>query len=84
MCYDSFMSEITINISGPNKFTMSLDLIDPSNPDDLDQVEVWRATFCDDASNDCDVVYFEMGIDYESWDLIEAAIETYRDEILPD
>jgi hypothetical protein len=40
------MSEIIVNMSGLGKFTMTLDLIDPSNPDDLDEVEVWRASFC--------------------------------------
>ena len=78
------MSEITISVLGASKFTMTLDLIDPSNPDDLDQVEVWRATFCDDSNEDCDIVFFEMGTDYEAWDLIDEAIQTYRQEILPD
>lgn len=75
------MSEIIVNMQGIGKFTMTLDLIDPSNPDDLDQVEVWRATFCDDANDDCDIIFFEMGTDYEAWDLIDEAIQTYRQEI---
>ena len=75
------MSEIIVNLSGLGQFTMTLDLIDPSNPDDLDQVEVWRATFCDDSNDDCDIIFFEMGTDYEAWDLIDEAIQTYRQEI---
>ena len=78
------MSEITVSVHGEYKFTMTLDLIDPSNPDDLDQVEVWRASFCDEATDDCDLVFFEMGTDYEAWDLIDEAIQTYRQEILTD
>lgn len=74
------MSEIIVNMSGLGQFTMSLDLIDPSNPDDLDQVEVWRATFCDQENDDCQIVFFEMGTDYEAWDLIDEAIQTYRNE----
>lgn len=77
------MSEITVSVHGEYKFTMTLDLIDPANPDDLDQVEVWRASFCDEATDDCDLVFFEMGTDYEAWDLIDEAIQTYRQEILP-
>ena len=78
------MSEITVSVLGASKFTMTLDLADPSNPDDLDQVEVWRATFCDQDTDDCDIVFFEMGTDYEAWDLIDEAIRSYREEILPE
>jgi uncharacterized protein YrzB (UPF0473 family) len=78
------MSEIIVNMSGLGKFTMTLDLVDPSNPDDLDEVEVWKATFCDEQSSDCDIVFFEMGLDYEAWDLIDEAIQTYRQQTLPD
>jgi len=78
------MSEILVSIKGSSQFTMTLDLIDPSNPDDLDQVEVWRATFCDKDTNDCDIVFFEMGTDYEAWDLIDEAIRSYREQILPE
>lgn len=78
------MSEIIISVLGESKFTMTLDLSDPANPDDLDQVEVWRATFCDEATDDCDIVFFEMGTDYEAWDLIDEAIRSYREQILPE
>jgi uncharacterized protein YrzB (UPF0473 family) len=67
-------------MSGIGQFTMTLDLIDQPEPNDPDQSEVWRATFCDETSGDCEVVYFEMGTDYEAWDLIDEAIQTYRDE----
>lgn len=76
------MSEITVSILGESKFTMTLDLVDSSTPDDLDQVEVWRATFCDESNDDCDIVFFEMGEEYEAWDLIDEAIQTYRQELL--
>lgn len=78
------MSEITVSVLGGSKFTMTLDLVDSSTPDDLDQVEVWRATFCDEDTEDCDIVFFEMGMDYEAWDLIDEAIQTYRQEIVTD
>ena len=78
------MSEIIVSILGESKFNLTLDLVDPSNPDDLDQVEVWRATFCDETTDDCDLVFFEMGTDYEAWDLIDEAIRSYREQILPE
>jgi hypothetical protein len=74
------MSEIIVSLSGLGQFTLSLDLVDQPEPSDLDQSEVWRATFCDKQSDDCEVVYFEMGEDYEMWDLIDEAIQTYRME----
>lgn len=69
-------------MSGAGQFTMSLDLVDQPEPDSTDGIEVWRATFCDEDSGDCEMVYFEMGQDYEIWDLINEAIQTYRLEIL--
>ena len=79
------MSEIIVNMSGLGKFTMALDLIDPSSPDDLDAVEVWRAAFCDAQTDDCEIVFFEMfNTDYEAWDLIDSAIQAYRENSLPD
>lgn len=75
------MSEIIINMSGLGQFNLSLDLVDPSNPDDLDEVEVWRAEFSDYANGDCDVIYFEMGTDYEAWDLVDEAIQVFRKEV---
>lgn len=78
------MSEIVVNMSGLGAFTMSLDLIDPSGPEDVDGIEVWRATFCDEQSEDCEIIYFEMGTDYEAWDLIDEAIQSYRNLVLPE
>ncbi len=72
------MSDITVSMSGIGEFTMSLDIQDPATQDDPTQTEVWRATFCDPVTGDCDIVYFEMGPDYEAWDLIDEAIQTYR------
>jgi len=82
MCYDVFMSEIIVNMSGLGKFTMVLDLVDPCT--DETNTEVWQAKFCDETSNDCQTVFFEIDNDYEAWDIIDAAIQTYRDEKLPD
>lgn len=76
------MSEITVSVLGGSKFKMTLDLVDPANPDELDQVEVWRASFCDEDTDDCDIIFFEMGTDYEAWDLIDEAIRAYREEII--
>ncbi len=75
------MSDIKVSMSGIGDFTMSLDLHDPAPSDGLSQVEVWEATFCDPSTGDCDVVYFEMEPDYDAWDLIDEAIQTYRLEI---
>lgn len=71
-------------MSGIGQFNLSLDLIDQPEPNAIEQVEVWRATFCDEASGDCEIVYFEMGTDYEVWDLIDEAIQTYRVDSLSD
>lgn len=73
------MSEITVSMSGIGDFTMSLDIHDPATLDS--DIEVWRATFCDPTTGDCSIVYFEMGPDYEAWDLIDEAIQTYRLEV---
>lgn len=70
-------------MSGLGKFTMTLDLVDPCLDED-DDMEVWQAVFCDDATQDCQLVFFEIKNDYEAWDIIDAAIQTYRDERLPD
>ena len=83
MCYDSYiMSEIIVNMSGIGKFTMTLDLVDPCT--DETNTEVWQAKFCDESTDDCQLVFFEIENDYEAWDLIDLAIQSYRDEILPD
>nr|DAW17381.1 MAG TPA: hypothetical protein [Caudoviricetes sp.] len=72
------MSEIIVNMEGYRRFRMNLDLIDPAQEDSA--TEVWKATFCDEESGDCQVVYYEMSDDYEIWDLIDQAIQTYRQE----
>jgi hypothetical protein len=52
---------------------------------DPGETEVWSATFTDRLSEDEWTVYFEMeDTDYEVWDLIDIAIETYRDEYAQD
>lgn len=73
------MSDITVNIQGYGQYSLSLDLHDPG------ETEVWGATFTDRLSEDEWTVYFEMETqDYEVWDLIDVAIETYRDEYAQD
>lgn len=73
------MSELIVNLEGYGNYTLGLDLHDPGD------VEVWCATFTDRNLGDQWVVYFEMEEnDYEVWDLINVAIETYRDEFNTD
>jgi hypothetical protein len=73
------MAEITVNLEGYGSYSISLSLHDPGD------TEVWAATFMDRNSEDSSTVYFEMlQDDYEIWDLIEVAIETYQDEHSPD
>lgn len=73
------MSEIIVNLEGYGQYTLTLSLHDPG------EIEVWAATFTDRLSDDEWTVYFEMEEDdYEIWDLIEVAIETYRDEYSSD
>lgn len=73
------MAEITVNLEGYGQYTLSLNLHDPG------ETEVWSATFTDRLSEDEWTVYFEMPEDdYEVWDLIDVAIETYRDEYAQD
>lgn len=73
------MSDITVNLEGYGQYTLTLDLHDPG------ETEVWTATFTDRLSEDEWTVYFEMeDTDYEVWDLIDIAIETYRDEYAQD
>lgn len=70
------MSEIIVNMQGYGNFKLTLDLHDPGD------TEVWKAVFTESESDDAQVVYFEMpDTDYEAWDLIDIAIQTYRDEI---
>jgi hypothetical protein len=73
------MSDITVNLEGYGQYSLTLDLHDPG------ETEVWSATFTDRLSEDEWTVYFEMeDHDYEVWDLIDVAIETYRDEYAQD
>jgi hypothetical protein len=73
------MAELTVNIEGYGQYRLALSLHDPGD------AEVWLATFTDRLSEDEWTVYFEMPEDdYEVWDLIDVAIETYRDEYKPD
>jgi hypothetical protein len=72
------MADITVNLEGYGSYTLNLDLHDPGD------TEVWSATFTDNESGDLWTVYFEMEeSDYEAWDLIDVAIQTYRDEYEP-
>ena len=73
------MAEIIVNLEGYGQYALSLSLHDPGD------TEVWSATFTDRLSEDEWTVYFEMPEDdYEVWDLIDVAIETYRDEYSSD
>jgi hypothetical protein len=73
------MADITVNLEGYGDYTLSLSLHDPG------ETEVWAATFTDRNSYDEWTVYFEMlEDDYEVWDLIDVAIQTYRDEYATD
>ena len=74
------MSELIVNIEGYGEYTLSLDLHDPGD------TEVWSAVFADRSVEEDEwTVFFEMDEgDYEVWDLINVAIETYRDEYTPD
>jgi hypothetical protein len=77
------MSEIIVSMSGLGQFSLRLDLVDAPLPGDPDQSEVWKALF-DDGSGDAWTVFFEVGPDYEVWDLIDEAIQVFRSESLPD
>ena len=73
------MAEITVNLEGYGQYALTLNLHDPGH------TEVWSATFVDRLSEDEWTVYFEIGEDdYEVWDLIDIAIQTYRDEYAQD
>jgi hypothetical protein len=73
------MADITVNLEGYGQYTLTLNLHDPG------KIEVWSGTFTDRLSEDEWTVFFEMDEDdYEVWDLIDVAIETYRDEYTPD
>ena len=78
------MSEIILSMSGLGKFSLTLDLVDAPALDDVDQSEVWKATFREDGSDEPWSVFFEIGPDYEVWDLIDEAIQVFRSEVLPD
>ena len=74
------MSEIIVSMSGIGQYTLSLDIVDPGI-DPSDDTEVWRAVFTDQEGHSSWEVYFEMGPDYEAWDLIDEAITAYRQTI---
>ncbi len=76
------MSEIIVSMSGIGQYSLDLSLTDPGLGDD-DSVEVWRAVFTDKEDRSSWEVYFEMGPDYEVWDLIDTAITAYRDSLDP-
>jgi hypothetical protein len=83
MWYDVCMSEIIVNMEGTGKFSLVLDIVDPGTEES--ETEVWKAAFCDETSGDCELVFFEMfNNDYEAWDLIDAAIQTYRQDSVPE
>lgn len=73
------MSEILVSMSGAGQYTLDLSIVDPGIEDDT--IEVWRAIFTDKEGDAQWEVYFEMGPDYEIWDLIDEAINAYRQEI---
>lgn len=73
------MAEIKVSMSGFGTFDLTLDIIDPAAEDN--DTEVWCGTFCDESTRDCEQVYFEMSDEYELWDLIGEAINTYKDTI---
>lgn len=73
------MSEIIVNLSGYGNYSIKLDLCEPAPEGQT--TDVWVATFCDSKTQDCELVYFEMDGEYEPWDIINEAIETYRVEI---
>lgn len=72
------MADIKVSMSGYGTFNLTLDLVDPAFEDDT---EVWSGKFCDENTQDCELVYFEMEGDYEAWDLIGEAINTYRESV---
>ena len=74
------MSEIIVSMSGIGQYTLNLDIVDPGLDSD-DNIEVWRAVFTDKEDHSSWEVYFEMGSDYEAWDLIDEAITAYRETL---
>lgn len=73
------MSEILVSMSGAGTYSLDLSIVQPG--DDEEDIEVWRAIFNDQEGDAHWEVYFEMGPDYEIWDLIDEAITTYRGTI---
>lgn len=73
------MAELTVNISGTEQYTLQLSIYDS----DQDQtVDVWKGIFTDTKTGDSYEVYFEAEADgLEIWDIIDLAIEVYRDSI---
>lgn len=75
------MSEIIVSMSGVGQYSLDLSIVDSGLEED--SIEVWRAIFTDKEDGEKWEVYFEMGPDYEVWDLIDTAITAYRDTIDP-
>jgi len=74
------MSELIINISGTESYTLELSIYESVEED---SVEVWQAVFTEVEHKDSHVVYFEMDSDeyVEVWDVVNMAIEAYRGSI---
>lgn len=70
-----------MSMSGVGQYSLDLSIVDSGVEDD--STEVWRAIFTDKEDGEKWEVYFEMGPDYEVWDLIDTAITAYRDTIDP-
>jgi hypothetical protein len=73
------MSEIKVDLIGYGSHTINLDIHDPATQEW--NKDVWKATFCDLSTGDCQLIYFEADEDCEQWDIIDEAIQTYRKEI---
>jgi hypothetical protein len=74
-------ARILVNIDGYGTAEMNLELVDPPTLDDT--AEVWRASFTEreHPHEIISEVYFEMDdSDYEIWDLVNSALQSYLDE----
>lgn len=71
------MAELIVSMDGYPTTRLGLELYDAG-----DDVEVWRGVFFEDAHLDTIEVYFEvMDLEYEIWDLVNLAIEAYKQEV---
>lgn len=73
------MSELIVSVSGMGQYALELSLVDAGAEDET--VEVWRGIFIEREGDSQWEVYFEMGSEYEIWDLVQMAIESYRASI---